>query len=43
MVTQDMLQLVKLQKHQKKISVIIEKIEKQINFNLMFWLMQMKM
>lgn len=43
MVTQDMLQLVKLQKHQKKILVIIEKIEKQINFNLMFWLMQMKM
>lgn len=43
MVTQDMLQQVKLLERQKKILVITEKIEKQINYNLMFLLMQMKM
>lgn len=43
MVTQDMLQQVKLLELQKKILVITEKIEKQINYNLMFLLMQMKM
>ena len=43
MVTLDMLQQVKLLERQKKILVITEKIEKQINYNLMFLLMQMKM
>jgi len=42
MVTQDINQLVKLLEHQRKISEIIEKIEKLINYNLTFLLMLMK-